>query len=157
MAQGLSGIDQAGSLREALREARPAMMLNHAEFGAVSLRLEAGGSEGWRAVLASRDPGFVPAIQAALAERAVAAAAAGASADTASHGGQNTGHDHRSGSSPSGGQGSSQPYLGQSGSRDGQPAPDQRRPSTAAALAARAEAEEGATRQAAAHPGGLFA
>lgn len=155
MAQGPSGIDQAGSLREALREARPAMMLNHAEFGAVSLRLEAGGSEGWRAVLASRDPGFVPAIQAALAERAVAAA--GASADTASHGGQTTGNDHRSGSSPSGGQGSSQPYLGQSGSRDGQPAPDQRRPSTAAALAARAEAEESTTRQAAAHPGGLFA
>ncbi|MFO6446341.1 hypothetical protein ACLBKU_04285 [Erythrobacter sp. NE805] len=154
-----STIDQVGDLREALRSARPAMTLNHAEFGAVSLRLEAGGSEGWRAVLASRDPGFVPAIQAALDARAVQAAAA--SSDSAQNGGNFLGHsgtgEHRSGSSPSGGQGASQPYLGQSGGRDGEAAPDHRRPSTAAALAARAEAEDGGPGSAAPHAGGLFA
>ncbi len=158
--QQQSTIDQFGDLREALRSARPAMMLQHAEFGAVSLRLEATGSEGWRAVLASRDPGFVPAIQAALAERAVMAAAA--SPDSGGFTGQNgasqnSTSEHRSGSSPNGGQGASQPYLGQSGSRDGEAAPDHRRPSTAAALAARAEAEEAGTGSPGQGSGGLFA
>ncbi len=156
-----STIDQVGDLREALRAARPAMTLQHAEFGAVSLRLEASGAEGWRAVLASRDPGFVPAIQAALADRAVAAASASPDASGGQMG-QNgafqsgTG-EHRSGSSPSGGQGASQPYLGQSGSRDGEAAPDHRRSSTAAALAARSEAEENGSASPASPSGGLFA
>jgi len=113
-----SAIHQVGEIREALRSARPEMTLRHAEFGFVSLRLEAaGGAQDWRAVLASRDPGFVPAIQAALAERAVTATADAAGT------GSGTGHgaassDQRYGSSPNGGQGSSQPYLGQSGQRD---------------------------------------
>lgn len=155
-----AAVEQVGALREALREARPAMVLNHADFGAVSVRLEAGGGDTWRAVLASRDPGFVPAIQAALADRTVAAAAG--APDSGSFAGQQGIHqpspgEHRSGSSPSGGQGSSQPYLGQSGSRDGQSAPDHRRPSTAAALAARAEAEDSGHARAGSHSGGLFA
>ncbi|MFM7349266.1 MAG: hypothetical protein ACKO01_07230 [Erythrobacter sp.] len=162
--QQQSTIDQVGDLREALRSARPAMMLNHAEFGAVSLRLEAGGGgEGWRAVLASRDPGFVPAIQHALAERAVAAPPA-TSPDSGALAGQggafhNGTGEHRSGSSLSGGQGTLQPYLGQSGPRDGEAAPDHRRPSTVAALAARVEVEESGSAAAgqASPSGGLFA
>lgn len=164
-AQQQSAIDQVGDLREALRSARPAMTLQHAEFGAVSLRLEAMGGGDWRAVLASRDPGFVPAIHAALADRTVAAAAA--SADSGAFmGQQNSGQqgasqfgtfDHRSGSTPNGGQGGSQPYLGQSSSRDGEAAPDHRRPSTSAALAARAEAEEGGSGSHGPASGGLFA
>jgi hypothetical protein len=143
------------------------MTLHHAEFGAVSLRLEATGSEGWRAVLASRDPGFVPAIHAALADRAVMAAAAAASADSGGFTGQNgasqnsvaqnSTSEHRSGSTPNGGQGALQPYLGQSGSRDGEAAPDHRRPSTAAALAARAETEEAGSGSPGQGSDGLFA
>jgi hypothetical protein len=144
-----TAIAQVGELREALRAGRPGMMLNHAEFGLVSLRIEAAASpDQWRAVLASRDPGFVPAVQAALAERAVAAAAAadGGGSLLGQNGGQGGGQngtgDHRYGASPNGGQGGSQPYPGQSGSRDGEAAPDHRRPSTAAALAARGEEED---------------
>jgi hypothetical protein len=153
-----SAIAQVGDIREALRSARPAMTLQHAEFGAVSIRLEPAAPDQWRAVLASRDPGFVPAIQTALAERAVAA-----TADTSSNfSGQSGAHqngtsEQRYGSTPNGGQGSPQPYLGQSGSRDGEAAPDHRRPSTAAALAARGD---GAAEDPAASPsasGGLFA
>jgi hypothetical protein len=138
-----STIAQVGDLREALRTARPELTMRHAEFGFVSLRLEQAGAEGWRAVLASRDPGFVPAIQAALADRAVTASTAAADAGTnGSFLGQNGTSDPRYGSSHSGGQGSSQPYLGQSGSRDGEAAPDHRRSSTTAVLTARAEEGE---------------
>lgn len=136
-------IAAVGELREALRAARPELTLRHAEFGLVSLRLEQTAGQDWRAVLASRDPGFVPAIQAALTERAVAAAA-----DTASTGatgsGQNGASDQRYGSSPNGGQGSSQPYLAQSSNRDeGQSShPQNRQPSTTDTVASRAgEAE----------------
>lgn len=153
-----STIAQVGELREALRAARPEMTLHHAEFGFVSLRLEAAGAEGWRAVLASRDPGFVPAIQTALAERALAVAAS-AEADPSgaqTGGGQHGAGDQRYGASPNGGQGPSQPYSSQSGPRDGEAAPDHRRPSTAAALAERAEEQEAAGSPAS-RTGGLFA
>ncbi|WP_158094235.1 hypothetical protein [Erythrobacter donghaensis] len=150
-------IDQVGTLREAMRTARPEMTLRHAEFGFVSLRLEQPAPEQWRAVLASRDPGFVPAIQLALAERAVAATADSA-ASTGHHGGsQNGTGDQRYGASPNGGQGASQPYLGQSGQRDGEAAPDHRRPSTAAALSARAEEEGEAAASPGHHARGTFA
>lgn len=153
-----SAIAQVGDIREALRSARPAMTLQHAEFGAVSIRLEPAAPDQWRAVLASRDPGFVPAIHAALAERAVTAAA-DTSGQFSGHSGthQNGTADQRYGSSPNGGQGSPQPYLGQSGARDGEAAQDHRRPSTAAALAARGGSE--AEDPAASTPGsdGLFA
>jgi len=140
-----STIAQVGDLREALRSARPEMTLRHGEFGFVSLRLEQASPQDWRAVLASRDPGFVPAIQAALAERAVAAASA--SADSGQFfgqpgAGQNGTSDQRNGASPNGGQGGSQPSPGYFANRDGEAAPDHRRPSTAAALAARAEEGE---------------
>ncbi len=146
-------IAQVGDLREALRSARPEMTLRHAEFGFVSLRLEQPAPEQWRAVLASRDPGFVPAIQAALSDRAVAAASASADSGsfTGQNGtpqngsGQNGSGDHRYGASPNGGQAGLSPYLGQSGQRDGEAAPDHRRPSTAAALAARDQDAEAAS------------
>lgn len=155
-----STIAQVGDLREALRSARPEMTLRHGEFGFVALRLEQTGAQDWRAVLASRDPGFVPAIHAALAERAVAAASA--SADGGSFlghqsAGQNGTSDQRYGASPNGGQGGSQPYLGHSANRDGEAAPDHRRPSTAAALAARAEEGEEASGSPAGPIRGMFA
>ena len=139
-----STIAAVGEIREALRAARPEMTLRHAEFGFVSLRLEPmmAGQQDWRAVLASRDPGFVPAIQAALAERAVSAAAATDSAGTGTgtNMGQNGTSDQRYGSSPNGGQGSSQPYMGHSPDRDeGGSAPrNGRQPNTTDAVAGRA-------------------
>jgi hypothetical protein len=149
-------IAQADTLREALRAQRPELTLRHAEFGAVSLRLEATGAESWRAVLAARDPGFVPAVHAALAERAVAAASA---ADSA--GGflsQNGTSDQRYGASPNGGQGGHSPHFGQSGARDGEAAPDHRRPSTAATLAGRDRQDsEGPGSSPARQSRGLFA
>lgn len=151
-------IAQVGELREALKAARPEMTLRHDEFGFVSLRLEAAGTDGWRAMLASRDPGFVPAIQTALAERALAVSAS-ASADpsgTQTGGGQHGSGDQRYGSSPNGGQATSQPYSGQSGPRDGEAAPDHRHSSTAAALAERAEEQE-ADASPALRRGGMFA
>lgn len=153
-----SAIAQVGDIREALRNARPAMTLTHAEFGAVSLRLEPAAPDQWRAVLASRDPGFVPAIHAALETRAIAAAAE-SSASFSGHSGasQNGAGDQRYGSSPNGGQGSPQPYLGQSGHRDGEAAPDHRRPSTAAELAARGASEAEDPAALASGSGGLFA
>lgn len=153
-----STIAQVGDIREALRAARPAMTLQHAEFGAVSIRLEPAAPDQWRAVLASRDPGFVPAIQAALDARAIAAAS-DTSTNLAGQNGasQNGASDHRYGASPNGGQGSPQPYLGQSGSRDGEAAPDHRRPSTAAALAARGDGEAEDPAAASSASGGLFA
>jgi len=145
-----STIAQVGELREALRAARPEMTLRHAEFGTVSLRIDATGAEGWRAVLASRDPGFVPAIQTALAERAIAASADTAGTHTnAGHHGQS---DQRYGASPNGGQGSSQPYLAQSSNRDeaSQQHPQQRQPrnpQTGATRAGDADAQHGDPRQ----------
>ncbi|MCZ8135106.1 MAG: hypothetical protein O9266_02285 [Porphyrobacter sp.] len=117
-----TAIAQLGEIREALRSVRPEMTLRHAEFGFVSLRIEAAATapQDWRAVLASRDPGFVPAIQAALAERAVAASAdsAATGGQTGGHTGSGTGSDRNYGFSQGSGQGSSQPYLGHSGGRE---------------------------------------
>ena len=145
-----STIAQVGELREALRSARPEMTLRHAEFGFVSLRVDAAGAEGWRAVLASRDPGFVPAIHAALADRAIAATAD--TAGTHNSAGQNGQSDQRYGPSPNGGQGSSQPYLAQSLNRDegSQQHPQQRQPRTTETVATRAgdaDAQHGDPRQ----------
>jgi hypothetical protein len=152
-------ITAVSDLREALRAARPEMTLRHAEFGAVSLRLEAAGAQDWRVVLASRDPGFVPAIQAALAERAVAAAAeTSLGGGGGASGGQNGAGEPRYGSSPGSGQGGSQPYSGQSPSRDEsgfahhQQQRQQRGSGTPAAADARSQAGDGAPRER-----GLFA
>ncbi len=153
-----SAIAQVGDIREALRAARPAMTLQHADFGAVAIRLEPAAPDQWRAVLASRDPGFVPAIQAALETRIIAAAADTSANFAGQHGASHNGAwDQRYGASPNGGQGSPQPYLGQSGTRDGEAAPDHRRPSTAATLAARGGSEAEDPAAATPSSGGLFA
>lgn len=148
-----STIAQVGELREALRAARPEMTMRHAEFGLVSVRVDATGAEGWRAVLASRDPGFVPAIQAALTDRTIAAAADTSGTNAGTNGsGQNGQSDQRYGSSPNGGEGSSQPYLAQSSGRHegSQPHPQQRQPRTTDTVATRAgdaDAQHGDPRQ----------
>ncbi|MBL0967402.1 MAG: hypothetical protein IBJ05_11380 [Blastomonas sp.] len=120
-----STIAQVIEIREALRSARPQMTLQHAEFGLVSLRLETSGAvQDWRAVLARRDPGFAPAFQAALAERALTASASTSSTSTGTGAGPNSGHggfasqEQRYGFLPGSGQGSALPYLAQSGQRD---------------------------------------
>ena len=64
-------VDHLVEARENGRAARSDLTVRHADFGAVSVRLENVGSE-VRATLSNRDPGFVPAIQAALMERGVA-------------------------------------------------------------------------------------
>jgi hypothetical protein len=146
-----SAIAAVGEIREAQRAARPEMTLRHADFGFVSLRIEPTGTQDWRAVLASRDPGFVPAIHAALAERAVTANAdtAGTGFGTGTNASQNGASDQRYGSSPNGGQGSSQPYLsqygGHSGGRDeGQSShPQNRQQSTTDTVVARAGEADG--------------
>mgnify|MGYP001791862537 CR=1 FL=1 len=68
---------QVAEAREAGRGLRPELTLRHADFGTVAMRIEPGVSgavNDWRATLSARDPGFVPAVQAALLERGVAAA-----------------------------------------------------------------------------------
>lgn len=113
-----AAIEQLAGLRDAARAARPEVTLRHGEFGAVSLRVEASAAVPgeWRAVVASRDPGFVPAVQAALAERAIAAAGEAASSGGLSSGANGSGSGPGQGtygSSPGSQQGSSQPYSPQ--------------------------------------------
>jgi hypothetical protein len=150
-----SAIAQVGELREALRAARPEMTLRHAEFGFVSLRVEATGAQDWRAVLASRDPGFVPAIQAALAERAISASSETSASNTGSHHGQSGQSDQRYGFSQGSGQGSSQPYMEQSGKRDEGASSHQRQQRSDAEEAARAKGPD--AEQHAPRDRGLFA
>lgn len=126
-AQALDAIvNQLSEAREMGRAARPEMIVRHHEFGAITMRIEAAGTD-LRATLSSRDPGFVPAIQAALSERAAAIADAPAGQsqrgqEQGANGGSNgsfqsgTGGfaERNYGSSPGSGQGSSQPYRDQS-------------------------------------------
>ncbi|MEM9500581.1 MAG: hypothetical protein AAF941_01925 [Pseudomonadota bacterium] len=120
-------IEQLTEARETGRASRPELTLRHAEFGFVNMRLEAAGGD-LRATLASRDPGFVPAIQAALNERVVGAASETAgtnnqrgqeqgsnSASSGWFGGSGGGSDQRYGSSPGSAQGFPQPRLDQQG------------------------------------------
>jgi hypothetical protein len=151
-----STIAQVGEIREALRSVRPEMTLRHAEFGLISLRIEGAASQDPRAVLASRDPGFIPAIQTALAERAMAAAADTAGTGSHTGSGSGSGSDQRTyGFSLGSGQGSSQPYLEQSGKRDEGASQHQRQQQRRADEAAPASAGDTAPGNARDH--GLFA
>ncbi len=132
-------IEQVAEAREAGRSLRPEMTVRHSEFGAIAMRLEplAAGWRGhadWRVTLSARDPGFIPAIQTALGERAVAATSEGAATQ---NGTSQRGHDHQSqsfahnsqggfgsahsggepryGYSPGSGQGNGKPYMGEEG------------------------------------------
>lgn len=83
-------IDKLFAARESGQLARGEVLLRHAEFGAVALQLDQAAND-WRATLSSRDPGFAPAAQAALAERAVLASAdvsGGSSRGADTHGSQ---------------------------------------------------------------------
>ena len=132
-------VEQVADAREAGRSARPELTLRHAEFGTVGMRIDtsAGASvNDWRATLFARDPGFVPAVQAAITDRAIAAASEsglaqngssqnGSSQRSSEHNSQGSSHsgsqqsgmanggaqDQRYGSSTGSGQGSAQPYL----------------------------------------------
>jgi len=132
-------VEQFADAREAGRAIRPELTLRHSEFGPVGLRIDAGSSSSvneWRAILVARDPGFAPAVQAALAERISAASESGLSHNGAfsqrgnDHGSQpsgsnpsghsgsqsptaNAGQDQRYGSSTGEGQGSAKPYSGE--------------------------------------------
>ena len=128
-----SAIESLAQTREAGRDARPELNLRHGEFGAVKVQLAMAGGD-VRATLSARDPGFVPAMHAALAERGIVAGTEAASTHTSrgqdqsfaqshtsqqqsgQHSGQSSGG--RYGLSPGGDQGSSQPYSEQSGNRD---------------------------------------
>lgn|GEM_PF-1251111 len=138
-AQIESTIEQLTDARSNAQANRPEMTVRHQEFGAITMRLEALGND-LRATLSARDPGFVPAIQNALAERAVAAngetstsngqrgseqSGSGSSSQSNSQGGnlaQSQGQgwhsDSRYGSSTGSGQGTSQPYSGQTEGQD---------------------------------------
>lgn len=124
-------ISQLAEARETGRSARPELTVRHSEFGSINVRLEAAGSD-LRATVSARDPGFVPAIQAALAERGVVA-----TSDTSSNqsqrghdqsGAQQQSHngsafaggqsDGRYGSSTGSGHASPQPYRGQDGANE---------------------------------------
>ncbi|MEO1488924.1 MAG: hypothetical protein AAFR88_05740, partial [Pseudomonadota bacterium] len=126
-----NAIDQIAEAREAGRSARPELTVQHREFGAVSMRLDAVPGD-LRATLSSRDPGFVPAVQAALVERAALTATettagqnsgqnsssqrgSDQSGQAASQGGAQSGLNERYGSSPGSQQGSAQPYSRQEG------------------------------------------
>ncbi|MEM7665633.1 MAG: hypothetical protein AAF250_07220 [Pseudomonadota bacterium] len=121
-------IEQMTEAREAGRSSRPELLLRHAEFGAVSMRLDASGGD-LRATLASRDPGFVPAIQAALNERVIAPSSESATTNnqrgqdqqsgsnsSAWLGGSGGGFEQRYGSSPGSSEGPLQPRMEQQGS-----------------------------------------
>jgi hypothetical protein len=125
-------IDQIAQTRTQ-QAARPELTLRHHDFGAITMRVEALGND-LRATLSARDPGFVPAIQAALAERAVVTGSETSSGQShnpspgqrgndpnggqSGSSGQGWQSDPRYGSSPGSGQGTYQPYRGQTGSQD---------------------------------------
>ncbi len=125
-AQVEQAIEALGEARDAGRVARPEVLVRHSEFGLVSMRLEAASGD-LRATLSSRDPGFIPAIQSALNERAVAASSEAATShnnprgqDQGSTGqpsstfsGSSAGFGANYGSSPGSSQGGLQPRMAQ--------------------------------------------
>lgn len=129
-----STIEQLSETRQSALSSRPELTVRHQDFGAITMRVEALGND-LRATLSARDPGFVPAIQAALAERAIVPAAetstgqshnpqrgqeqtSQALASSPGSQGQGWNSEGRYGSSTGSGQGTSQPYRGQSDGRD---------------------------------------
>ena len=110
-------IERLAETRHAAQATRPEILMRHGEFGLVTMRLDASSGD-LRATLAARDPGFVPAVQAALAERAVTPVSDSAATQrgqdqsgTASHSGSSQGFSSNYGSSPGSSQGSPSPRL----------------------------------------------
>ena len=130
-------VERIADARDAGHVTRPEFTLRHGEFGTIGLRVDATASANvgdWRATLVARDPAFVPAVQAALAERAVAPtgeSGLGQNGSSSSRGQEqnpqgslhsnsgfgsgsaasNGGQDPRYGSSLGAGLGSPKPYL----------------------------------------------
>ncbi len=67
-------VEALAQARETGKGARGDIAVRHAEFGLLAIRLEADSGE-TRAQITARDPGFAPAMVAALAERANAGSA----------------------------------------------------------------------------------
>lgn len=67
-------VEALAQAREAGKGARGEIAVRHGEFGLLAIRIDAEGAE-TRAQIIARDPGFAPAIVAALAERANTGAA----------------------------------------------------------------------------------
>ncbi|MCK0129420.1 hypothetical protein [Erythrobacter sp. F6033] len=106
-----NAVTQLTEARESGRNLRPEVALKHSEFGVVNMRLEQMAGD-LRATLSSRDPGFLPSLQAALPDRALTLGAdMGSSASSRGHEGGSTGQ-------PNGGTNSS--FGGHSGSAAGQ-------------------------------------
>jgi hypothetical protein len=139
-------IDQLTQTRSDAQASKPELTVRHQEFGAITMRLDAGGGD-LRATLSARDPGFVPAIQSALAERSVATTSE-TSGSGAQRGNEQSGSQSNSqssfqsgsqsgahgqgwnsggqyGSSTGAGQGTSQPYSVQTEVHDEETASDQ--------------------------------
>jgi hypothetical protein len=108
-------INTLSEARENGRAARGDMQLRHADFGTVSLGLERREGD-LRALLSSRDPGFAPAAQAALAERSITAGSEGQSAGSRSND-QSSGQSSGQAQNQTGGQnpGFGQPRGGERG------------------------------------------
>lgn len=106
-----AAIEHLAEAREAGRAARSQVTLSHQEFGAISLKIDASGND-LRATLASRDPGFVPAIQAALAERGISASGEAGSTQSQRGGEQANGQQGQSQQGNPGGGGTSDPRYG---------------------------------------------
>lgn len=109
-AQMEQAIDQLTQAKEAARISRPELTVRHAEFGAINMRLEAAGGD-LRATLSNRDPGFIPAIQAALTDRVIAPTSESSSSTNNPSGSRHSEQRHSengSGGSHMGGQNSGQ-------------------------------------------------
>lgn len=81
-------IDKLAEARELARPGRADMHVAHREFGQVSVQFELAG-QALKVAMTSADPGFAPAVQAALADRPVAPAADAARADSQPQRGDN--------------------------------------------------------------------
>ncbi|WP_432199736.1 hypothetical protein ACRAQ7_08485 [Erythrobacter sp. W53] len=84
-------IDNLAQARETGRAARGDIVMRHAEFGTIAVRFDHSDGD-LTARMSSRDPGFAPAAQAALAERGQMVVAAASDSSLA----QNRGQDAQS-------------------------------------------------------------
>lgn len=129
-------VDRLVETRAAMRSGAPAQWvqtsIQHAEFGRVALQIRQDG-DNLSVAMASNDPGFAPAAQAALNSSQSLlqpAAASQSGADTGENSGQNQGQNSPSGGQPGGqftGQFNGQ-FSGQSGGQNQQPATRQQAP-----------------------------
>ncbi len=77
-------VEKLAEARELARPARAELQVLHREFGTVSMQFDVTGSA-LKVALASAHAGFAPAVQAALAERPVAAPTEAARIEVANH------------------------------------------------------------------------